>query len=152
MGAAAIPIAVAATAVTAFSKIKEGAAVRDANNANAAILREKAASERDAAAVDAYQIAQDNTRKQGQIVSAYAAGGVDVGSGSPLQVMADAALQGELTRQLRLYQGELNARTATAQAKIETAQGSAAMTAGYLGAGSTVLTGGMNIYNKYGQG
>lgn len=61
--------------------------------------------------------------------------------GSPLLVMEDTAIQGELDALTIRYGGDVAAAQARSQANIQRMQGSAARTASYITAGSTLLSG-----------
>lgn len=112
---------------------------------------------------------QATRRQLGEAAAAYAAAGVD-GGGTPLAVMSDLATQGELSRRLLLYKGDVDAQNATyagqvnaqnllyngavtssglnEQATIDRAQGAAAAAAGYTKAGTTLLTGASSFFGN----
>lgn len=140
MTAAAVAT-VAAAGVSAAGSISAGNSAKKAYDYNAQVSRERAQSELDAAAAEAMQIRTDVARKMGDAKAAYGASGVVLGSGSPLDVMSDLATQGELSTQLRLYEGKLRAKSAIEQANLDTMQGKAAQTAGYYGAAGSLLGG-----------
>lgn len=117
-----------------------GAAEQSAYNANARALREKAQTDQDAAEAEAKQIETENQRRFGTIRTNYAASGVDVNTGSPLEVMADQYAQGALQAKLQRYQGQVQARQDVQAADIQVAQGKAAKKAGNTKAVGTLLT------------
>lgn len=144
--AAALPWIAAGAAIggsilSATGQAKAGTAQQAAYNANARAMQLKAQTDQDAAEAEARQIELANARRYGTIRSAYAAGGVDVNTGSPLEVMADQHMQGALQAKLQRYQGQVQAAQDLASADINYAQGSAARSAGNLAAGGTLLTG-----------
>ena len=61
--------------------------------------------------------------------------------GSPLLVMEDTALQGELDALTIRYGGDVAAANARSQANLQRMQGRAAQTSGYISAGTTLLSG-----------
>jgi hypothetical protein len=67
-------------------------------------------------------------------------------------VMMDQATQGEMQRRLDIYRGQTGALAATQQATLDTANASAASSAGDIKAGSTLLTGVANLMNSYAGG
>lgn len=77
---------------------------------------------------------QDKSRMQlGKVQQAYASGGVVANTGTPLRVMGQTALSGELARQLAIYRGEISAEG-------DKYQGKAAEDAGIVGGAGTILT------------
>lgn len=70
-----------------------------------------------------------------------AAGNVDLGSGSPLQILADTAMLGELDAQTVRTNSKREASQHRAQAGLFDMKASAAMSAGRIGAFSTALGG-----------
>jgi hypothetical protein len=104
----------------------------DANNARQA---EQAA---DAQAV----VSQQTTdQKLGQQKVAYGASGVDVNTGSPVDVMTSTAAQARLDALNLRYGGRMTARSDLESGQLAAYQGSEAETAGFLGAAGTLLTG-----------
>lgn len=140
---------VAAAGVSAVGSIMQGNAQARADNYNAEVEKQNADSARAAAAAQAQQTERDNARKMGQITAAYGASGIDPNQGSPLDVMADMADEGELSKRLVLYQGEVDARAAGQRATLDTMQGKSAQTAGYISAGSTLLSAGARVAGNY---
>ena len=82
-------------------------------------------------------------RKLGQIGAAYGASGVDASQGTPLEVLADSAAQGELQRNLTLWGGRVNANAAITQGNIDAYEGGLATQNAAWEAGTTLLTGGL---------
>lgn len=148
MTVALIATAAAAT-VSAVGMISSGNAQARASNYNAEVEKQNGEMARQSAAAQAQQVERDNARKMGQITAAYGASGIDPNQGSPLDVMADVADEGELSKRLVLYQGEVDARAGLQRAQIDTMQGRAAQTAGYVNAGSTLLSAGGRIAGNY---
>jgi hypothetical protein len=140
--------AVAGTAVSAIGAIKAGNQTAAVDNYNAQVEQQKAGiasdQSQDQAAIDAA-----NTKRQmGQAAADFGAAGVDM-TGTPLSVMSDLATQGELTRRLDIYKGQLTSASDTQQGVLDMAQGSAAKTASIYQAGSTLLTGAFNTGRNY---
>lgn len=138
--AVATVASVAGTAVSAIGSIQAGNQAKATADYNAQVESQRAQI---AAQQSQNQAAIDETnsrRKMGEAASAYGAAGVDM-SGTPLSVMSDLATQGELTRRLDIYKGQLNTTADQQQGALDTAGGAAQQSASYLQAGSTLLTG-----------
>jgi hypothetical protein len=87
-------------------------------------------------------------RLQSSLLAQAGAGGVVPTEGTPLMIQAKQAAQSELDRAMIAYQGQIASRRYMSQSAIDTAQAgiygqqaSNYSTAGYIGAGSTLLTG-----------
>lgn len=145
--AMAIPIAMAAAAaISAISAIKQGQAAKAAAKYNAQIAEQNADLARQEAADQAVQQRRENYLRLGAIRAAQGHSGGTGDSGSVLDVLGDAAAQGELERQDIVYRGELKARGFTNTATLEEFSGRNAQTAGYLKAGSALLSGASDVY------
>lgn len=126
--------------------------------ANAEIAKQKTAMAGAAATAQTEQ-AQLKTRAQiGGIITSQAASGINVGSGSALDVRSSARDLGQLNaitvrsnaaRTAYGYQTE--AMSYDAQSKLDKFQGSSAMTASEINAGGTVLGGLGDAANRYAQ-
>ena len=147
--AAFLPIMQAAgTALSVFGQLQSGKASKQAAEFNEKINRQNAelalVEARDAARIQDRQ----NYLLRGSIVAAQGASG-GAQSGSVLDVIADAAAQGELEKQMILYRGQLKARGYTNTANLDEMSGDAAQTGSYLRAGAELLSGGVNTYKTY---
>ena len=101
---------------------------------------------------------QKTAQLMGQQTAAMAANGVDIGFGSPLDLLVDTATLGELdalTIRTSAYREERDIRQQGAnyrgQAAMSRAQASSASTGGFLGAMGTFLGGGAKAYGTYQQ-
>lgn len=148
--AAAIPIMmIAAAAVSAYSAIQQGKAAEAAGNYNKVINDQNAAIARSDALAQAEQAKRENYLRLGSIKAAQGKSGGEAGIGSVLDVLGDTAAQGELDRQMILYQGEQRARGYTNTGNLEQYKGEAARTTSYYKAGSELLGGAANAYGAY---
>lgn len=91
------------------------AATSSANAANMAVANENARVARDIAEADAKDIALSTRKSLASVRASSGASGLLVEEGSPLEVAMDVAGTGELNRQRRLWQGNLDARNAELQ-------------------------------------
>ena len=101
---------------------------------------------------------QKTAQLMGQQTAAMAANGVDIGFGSPLDLLVDTATLGELdalTIRTSAYREERDIRQQGAnyrgQAAMNRAQASSASTGSFLGAMGTFLGGGAKAYGTYQQ-
>ncbi len=136
----------ASAAVAAYSAVQQGKAAKATANYNAAISMQNAEIARADAAAQAAQQDRENYLRLGAIRTAQGKAGGAAGEGSVLDVLGDAAAQGELERQNIIYQGEQRARGAVNTANLDTFSGKQAQKAGYLKAGSELLSGAAGAY------
>lgn len=136
---------------------KGGAAIVQGNSeaemklAQARQAELEAEQARVAAAADASLAAEDAERTIGTARTIAGASGFDV-SGSSLDVLADLAGQQRYNTNAIIYGGDLERRALLASAANFRRGASAARTAGYLGAVSSVMGGGANMMSMGGGG
>lgn len=111
--AAALPIVMIGMSLLGSFAQAQGAkssanAQAQAYEYNARIAENNATIARQQAAADANMIARDITRRQGTMAAGYAAAGLSP-EGSPIDVLAFSASEGELDRVTTLYKGEVRA-------------------------------------------
>lgn len=148
--AAAIPwIQGAAAVVGAVSAIQQGRAQQAAANYNAQISMQNAEIARADAEMQAAQVQRENVLRLGAIRAAQGASGGAAGEGSVLDVLGDVAAQGELERQFTIYQGEQRARGFVNTAQLDRYSGQQARSAGFMRAGTELLSGGARAYRTY---
>lgn len=138
----------AGTAMSVFGALQGGDAAKKAadfnekvNLQNAALARQEAQDQVRILDRQQYLLAGAIRANQG------ASGGKQ--QGSVLDVLADAAAQGELEKQMTIYRGELKARGFENTAKLDEYGGEVAKTGSYLRAGSELLSGAVNTYKSY---
>jgi len=141
---AEIALAVASAAVSAAGAIAQGNAAKASANYNAAVARQNADIARANAAADADKQERQGGLLAGRQRAAIGASGITP-EGSPLEVMADSALESELDALTTNYRGELQARSYGQNATLQGMRGGAAQTAGYIGAGATLLSGASKV-------
>lgn len=101
-------------------------------NAQVAIQNSRLAAAQGQAAVEAQQ--RDAARKIGAAVANYGASGVQVDSGSPLDVLADSARMSELDRLTIQYNASLKAMGYDLQARMSQLESRSARTSAVLNA------------------
>lgn len=148
--AAIVPFVMVASAVVgAIGAIQQGNAAKAAANFNATVNAQNATIARQNAAAQAVQVDRENYLRLGAIHAAQGKSGGAAGQGSVLDVLSDNTIQGKLQEQNVIYQGEMQARGYSNTAALDTTAGSNAQTAGYLKAGSELLSGGAKAYSSY---
>ena len=145
IGTTAVTLADAFTVVGAVTgaagALSTGQAQYDMSEYNAAVDANQAIASQQAAEFEETQHRAKLTRLLSSQKAAAGASGIDPNTGSPLSVMADTAEQGELDALAIRYGGQVGAYRANSQAELDKMQGKAARTAGYYGAGASLLTG-----------
>lgn len=156
--------------VSAYGQYQAGQEAKSQENYNAQVLQQQAAAQRASAAREAEIIRQNATlneyrqRKQmainvGSQVGAYAKSGVAVGTGSPLDVIADDIANQELEIQLgqwnakndaatTIYNAEIGAKKSESEAEMRRRYGRAAATNATYQSVGTLLSSGTQ-YGSY---
>jgi len=142
-------LAGAGMGLSAISSIAGGNQAAAADSANAQIEKQKAQAALATSEAQATQVQQQTNQKMGEIAADYGASGVEM-KGSPLNVMMSNAIQGQLSKQLTLYQGSVNANYDQNQAQLDQNKAAQDQSSGWLKGGTTLLTGfGALGYNNY---
>lgn len=161
---AAAIAAVAGAGVSAYGSVQGGYAAKDAATyqaavaKNNAIIAEQNAKHAEAAgAAQAEAISLKGRAVGGQIKAAQAASGIDVNSGSALDVQEGSREQSSLDTMttmdnalLQAYGYRTQATGFEAQSELDKASGSQAVTAGYLKAGGGLLSTAGSVASKWG--
>ena len=145
-------LAIVSTVVSALGAISQANAASDAADYNASVASQNAAIAQQQGQVAA--AAQDKAARQkiGLMVANYGASGVDVGSGSPLDVLRESASTAKLDNLTTLYNYQLKSQGYSNTAALDSAQSDNATTAGYLSAAGTALGGASQAYSYAGTG
>ena len=162
MAAAALPMLIAATAVSAVGSIAQGAAAESAAKANAQAMDYNAASDRARAAqVSAVSgMKEDALRRTARArIGEQIAGSASAGAGLNADLLRQSIYNAESDASMIRYEGDLQRAGLLDQATMgnynagnERARGSQAMTAGYLNAAGTLLNAGNTYYAGKKQG
>ena len=127
---------VAAAAVSAVGAIQQGQAAQDAANFNATVAQNNAVASRQAAAESARRERRLGRKRQGALRAL---------DPDKLDLLEDSAIEEELAIQSILHAGELEAAGLSGAASLARARGSAARSASFISASSTLLTAGGKI-------
>lgn len=131
---------IAGAAITAVSAISGAQAQSNAMKYNAEMAERNAQIARQNAAVEEAKQRRLTVLRQGAARANVGMAGVDL-EGSPLDILEQNAAQEELDALTIRYKGELAASGFQADAALNRANASNAMTQGYLKAGSAILMG-----------
>ena len=162
MATAALIVASAGTAMSAYGQYRQGQAQAQAQDYNAQVNRnnqqisEMNARQAEQAASYKENMQRDRAQRlAGAQEAKFAKSGVLM-SGSPLDLMADQAMQSEMDALALRYEGDVNAWNARArgtqygaQATLDSFYAGNSRTAGTWAAGSTLLSGAGNTMNAY---
>lgn len=156
-------LTIGSTIMGAAGQIQQGQATAAANNYNAKVAemnaeisdrRAKDALER--GALEEQKKRRENQQILGKQQAAMAANGVDLTFGSPLDVLVDTAVLGELdaltirtNTNREEYDYRLQAANQRAGAEMNRGAAKSALTGSYMGAAGTVLTGAGKAYGQY---
>ena len=141
--------------MAANAQAQQGRQMQQAENYNAAVARQTAEATRVAGQFEVDKQRRENARFLGTQRARMAASGVTF-SGSPLDVMSDTIADQEMDIAALRYNTEIGAGRAMSQAgysdflgKSYAKQGAIAGNESLFKAGTTLLTSGANIANKY---
>jgi len=138
---------VVGTTMSAVSTYQQAKAASDAAKYNAELARQQAETIEKVGELEKEKLERRKRQILGQQRAAYAQAGVRVGSGSPLEVMADTAAQIELDIAAQEYNTRIGISRARTKAEIQEMYAKQYKRAGLLGAGSTLLTGYGQAFN-----
>ncbi len=132
---------IASAAISAIGAIQSGRAAQAQADTQAAIDRQRADREREAAGIEADEFRRDQHRLMARRRAELGATGVEPGEGSPLLVSEDFAAESEL-QALRLRAGgETRATRLEQGASLTQASGRQAKRAGFTRGGALLLSG-----------
>lgn len=138
------------SAVSAVGSVVSGYAQRQALDYNARVAELHADAAERSSDLEAEGIRKRTMRVQGAVRARAAGAGLDVSSGSPLDILAENASEGELDALVARYSGAVEASRARSQATLSRFQGSQAVTSGWIGAGAELLRSAGSAYRLYG--
>lgn len=134
-------LAIGGSVLSAVGSIQGANAQADALEQNAQVARVNAGSALAQSEAEAARRERENRRRIATAVNAGAANGVDIGSGSLVDIAADLAAEGALDEEIARYRGRTQANAYLTQGAQQKAQAGQVRAAGYAGAGATLLTG-----------
>lgn len=158
-----VALTLGSTLLGAAGQMQQAQATASAQNYNAQVadMNAKISERRAKDAIERGGIEEQKKRQQVQQVlgkqqAAFAANGVDVAYGSPLDTIVDSSVLGELdaltirTNTYReAYEYRVDAANKRSSATLSRMNADAATTGGYLGAAGTILGGAGKAYSGY---
>ncbi len=135
-------LAIASAAATAVGSISAGRAAEKRDKKQAEISNQQAARERQVAGEQADDFLKSQRRAAAAVRAAGGARGIDISVGSPLLTAEDFARQTTKQASRISEGGEIRATRLDQQADLLRDRGRAAKTAGLIGAGESLLSGG----------
>ena len=149
--AAALPLAltIGGTAMSAFGQIQQAQSQKAIAEANARLAEQEGEQRQQAYKEEAYKLSKERNRVIGQQRVAFGGAGVSLSSGTPLDVVANTAAEFERDIPFAGLHADQARRRGEAESEIYRFQGDQAATAGWIGAGSTLLTGFGKAYNTW---
>lgn len=131
----------------AIMPIITGGAQKDLHGYNADVLKQNAEAAQAQANRESIKIRQEGKALLGKQQSMYGAAGVTT-EGSPLLTMSNTAASYEEDAINKIYEGTLESEALKEQARQEKYQGKMAMRAGYMKAGTSLLTSATSALGK----
>ena len=132
---------VAGTALSSYSQIQQGKTANMIAQRNAQIQTRNAQIAQQNAEFNAKLKERDDRRRRSSQVAGLQGSGVEIYEGTNLIAMAEQEYTDDMNAQLIRRGGTIESQNLVQQAGITSAQGKASQQAGYLGAGSSLLTG-----------
>lgn len=126
--------------ISSIGSVVGGVQQSSAANYNASIAQTQAQIATQEAGAEAAQQQVLAKRQIGAAIADAGASGVDPNQGSPANVVADMAQQGDLSRQLILYRGSLQSTALKQQAALNRYQGQQRLLSGIGTGGSSFLS------------
>lgn len=136
--------------ISAVGNIVEGEAAAGASEYNAQIARQNAVVAEQQGVAASEQQAISARRKIGSMVASYGASGVDGGSGSAMDVLADSVRMATLDNLTVKYNYQLKALGYRNQASLDDSNAKNSRTAGVIKAAGTVASGFGSEIPKFG--
>lgn len=141
-----------AMAASAVGAVRQAQAQSQAASYNSQIAQQNALAAQQQGEAAAQAQARDAQRRIGAMIAGYGASGVDVGSGSPQDVLADSVRSATLDNLTTKYNYKLKGQGYINQSQLDSMEADNASSAGWLNAASGVASGmsRMNQYGSYG--
>lgn len=145
-----VEIALIGSSVLAASgAVMQGQQQKDMADYQAAQTDADAHAAKTAAKVEAERIRKAGRRQAAQANAALAGSGVETGEGTALRITSDITEGAEHDAYMTVINGANTASRYRAQAQADRISGNNAATAGYLGAGGSLLKAGASAYNGW---
>jgi len=140
----AAPLLAAGGLLGAVGSIQKGNAANQSSQFNAGVMENNANFASQQGAENQRRIRRSNAQFQGTQTASIGASGLQL-SGSALNVLSDSAIEGELMALDAKVSSENKAKGLKAQASLERQRGKSARRAGFITAGSQILSAGAKL-------
>lgn len=141
--------AIGASVLAAGGAVYSGQQQKKMSNYQAAQAEADAEASQKAARVEADRIRKAGARQAAAANAAMAASGVETGEGTALRITSGITEDSEQDAYQTILNGANSASRLQAQAQADRFSGNNAATAGYINAGSSLLSGGAKAYNGW---
>lgn len=141
-----LALGIAGTAISAFGSIAQGVQQQQMANMQAKAYEQQAQADAQASAYEAQQERRRQNLLAANARAQVGASGVAL-SGSPTEVLTANARQGALDIEAIRYGSQLRQNSLKTQADISRFSGKQAKTAGFINAGSNLVSGLSNLYD-----
>ena len=145
---AAMVLTGASTAMQMAGSIQQGNAQAAAANRTAEIARQDRIRAINTADLAAQDQRREHQRTLGAIRASMGSSGLEM-AGSPLDVLADSSQEMALDQRRTAYEGQVQGRDYANRINATVAEGKNSRTAGYLGAGTALLSGASKATGQY---
>jgi hypothetical protein len=135
------PVSIGLMAVKAVGGVVQGISQQKAYNAAAAVDDQNSSNALTQGAFDQLDIEKRLRATQGEALAATAGNGVEVGTGSALDLLKQNAVNAQMDILSRKYEAALTAKNYSDKAAGERKAGRGALFGGILNAGASILTG-----------
>lgn len=142
-------VGIAAAIASAGTAIYAGEQQRKQQSYNADVMEEQARAERMKADYEASILKRNADKMRARMRLNYLSSGVDITEGTAMMAMAEDAKQAEMDFQAIRYGGNAAAIRAKQEARMARYQGASAVRAGYINAGTSLLTGAGHAAKAY---
>jgi hypothetical protein len=139
MGAAAIPLMVASTTLSAVGQIQQGKQAQKMADYKADQLEQQAGQTRAVAQRKSSALRRQAALAESRTLAVAAASGAGAADKTVMDIMSGIYEQGELNAQAAIYEGEERARGMEMSAAGARIEGKQAKRAGYIGAAGTIM-------------
>ena len=143
-----VGITVASAAFSAYTSVQQGASQAAWNKYNAKVAKRNAKIAAESARIEAEAKRRETRRLLSHQGALYGKAGATF-EGSPLLVMEETAAEGELEALLTEYRGVTRSQAYRSQAEADKMRAEQAKTAGWYGAGTSLLGAASDVANIY---
>ncbi|HBQ4002064.1 TPA: hypothetical protein MEX17_001121 [Klebsiella pneumoniae] len=141
--------AIGASVLAAGGAVYSGQQQKKMSNYQAAQAEADAEASQKAARVEAERIRKAGARQAAAANASLAASGVETGEGTALRITSGITEDAEQDAYQTILNGVNSSNRLQAQAQADRISGNNAATAGYINAGSSLLSGGAKAYNGW---